>query len=76
MACVTAICWLQAFTVESKKAATFSVLFSPDEVGSFSHELQLRVRQNPFEQHRVAITGACSEGRCDMMCCGVSQPSS
>jgi hypothetical protein len=48
---------LQVFSVESKKAATFTVLFKPPEVGCFSHELQLRVKLNPFEQYRVLITG-------------------
>jgi hypothetical protein len=48
---------LQVFTVESKKAATFTVAFNPPEVGTFSHELQLRVKLNPFEQYRVLITG-------------------
>lgn len=48
---------VQTFTVESKKAATFTVDFHPPEIGMYSHELQLRVKQNPFEQYRVAITG-------------------
>jgi hypothetical protein len=50
-------CSVQVFAVESKKAATFTVEFSPQELGSFSHELQLRVNSNPFEQYRVALTG-------------------
>lgn len=45
------------FSVESKKAATFTVEFLPEELGSYSHELQLRVNNNPFEQYRVAVTG-------------------
>jgi hypothetical protein len=45
------------FTVESKKAATFTVAFNPPEIGIFSHELQLRVKLNPFEQYRVVVTG-------------------
>lgn len=49
---------MQVFTVESKKAATFTLQFHPAELGSFSHELQLRVKLNPFEQYRVAVTGA------------------
>eukprot|EP00775_Hariotina_reticulata_P008964 gene8964-9139_t len=49
----------QVFKVDSKKAATFTVKFTPIEVGSFTHELQLRVKQNPFEQYRVLITGEC-----------------
>lgn len=49
---------VQVFSVESKKAATFTVEFTPQELGSFSHELQLRVNSNPFEQYRVALTGA------------------
>ncbi len=48
---------LQVFTVESKKAATFTVEFSPHELSSFSHELHLRVNNNPFEQYKVALTG-------------------
>lgn len=43
--------------MESKKAATFLVEFAPHELGSFNHELQLRVNNNPFEQYRVALTG-------------------
>jgi hypothetical protein len=50
---------LQVVTVASKQAATFTVEFLPEEVGSFSHELQLRVNNNPFEQYRVAVTGVC-----------------
>lgn len=42
-----------------KKAATFTVEFRPPGPGSFSHELQLRVKANPFEQHRIALTGEC-----------------
>ncbi|WIA13448.1 hypothetical protein OEZ85_007028 [Tetradesmus obliquus] len=49
----------QVFTVESKKAATFTVAFNPPEVGTFSHELQLRVKLNPFEQYKVVVTGEC-----------------
>jgi hypothetical protein len=48
---------VQVFTVESKKAATFTVAFTPPEVGTYSHELQLRVKLNPFEQYRVVVTG-------------------
>lgn len=47
----------QVFTVDSKKAATFTVEFQPHELGSFSHELHLRVNNNPFEQYKVALTG-------------------
>lgn len=43
--------------MESKKAATFTVAFNPPEVGTFSHELQLRVKLNPFEQYKVVVTG-------------------
>jgi hypothetical protein len=55
---VTICVAVQVFSVESKKAATFTVEFTPQELGSFSHELQLRVNSNPFEQYRVALTGA------------------
>lgn len=47
----------QVLTVESKKAATFTAEFVPPEQGSFSHELHLNVNNNPFEQHKVALTG-------------------
>lgn len=47
----------QVFTVESKKAATFTAEFVPPEQGSFSHELHLNVNNNPFEQYKVALTG-------------------
>lgn len=42
-----------------KKAATFTVEFAPQIPGVFSHELALRVKSNPFEQHRIALTGEC-----------------
>jgi hypothetical protein len=47
----------QVFTVESKKASTFTTQFVPPEHGSFSHELHLNVNNNPFEQYKVALTG-------------------
>lgn len=43
--------------MESKKAATFTVEFAAPELGTFSHELALRVNNNPFEQYKVALTG-------------------
>jgi hypothetical protein len=49
----------QVFTVESKKAANFTVEFTPQELGTFGHELQLGVNNNPFEQYKVALTGQC-----------------
>lgn len=48
---------MQVFTVESMKAATFTVEFAPQELGSFNHEMYLRVNNNPFEQYKVALTG-------------------
>jgi hypothetical protein len=50
---------LQAFSVEPKKAATFTVQFAPRTAGLFAHEMALRVKSNPFEQHRLALTGEC-----------------
>ena len=47
----------QVFTVERKKAATFMVEFAPQEMGSYSHDLHLRVNNNPFEQYKVAVAG-------------------
>lgn len=46
--------------MESKKAATFTVEFNSSDIGTYNHELQLRVKLNPFEQYRVAITGTSS----------------
>jgi hypothetical protein len=48
------------FTVDSKKAATFMVEYAPHELGSHGHEVLLRVHNNPFEQYRIAVTGALS----------------
>jgi hypothetical protein len=48
---------VQVFTVESKKAATFTVEFAPQELGTFNHEMYLRVNNNPFEQYKIALTG-------------------
>jgi hypothetical protein len=53
---------IQVFTVESKKAATFTVEFQPHELGIFSHELHLRVNNNPFEQYKVALAGKARHG--------------
>jgi hypothetical protein len=47
----------QTFSVEPKKSAAFTVQFTPPAAGAFSHELALLVRGNPFEQHRLALTG-------------------
>jgi hypothetical protein len=55
-------CALQSFSVDAKKSATFTVRFHPKEIGNFSHELQLHVKNNPYEQYCVALTGRC--------CCG------
>ncbi len=49
----------QAFSVPPKKAATFTVEFTPRSPGVFAHEIALRVKSNPFEQHRLALTGEC-----------------
>lgn len=53
----------QAVTVEPKKAVTFTLEFNPRAAGAFSHELALRVKANPFEQHRIALTGECVQAR-------------
>jgi hypothetical protein len=45
--------------VDSKKAATFTVAFAPPAVGTYAHELSLRVRNNPFEHYRVVLAGEC-----------------
>jgi hypothetical protein len=45
--------------VEPKKAASFTVEFAPIGAGVFAHEMALRVKSNPFEQHRLALTGEC-----------------
>lgn len=41
-----------AFTVESKKGASFVVSFCAAAPGPASHELRLRVANNPFEDYR------------------------
>lgn len=47
--------------MDSKKAATFTVDFTPPDLGNYSHELQLRVHHNPFENYRIAMTGECAQ---------------
>eukprot|EP00878_Enallax_costatus_P042756 GHUV01050217.1.p1 GENE.GHUV01050217.1~~GHUV01050217.1.p1 ORF type:complete len:213 (+),score=80.54 GHUV01050217.1:425-1063(+) len=64
---------LQTFAVESKKAATFTVNFHPLEVGMYNHELHLRVKQNPFEQYKLAISGECYQE--DLMFTGLPDDS-
>eukprot|EP00878_Enallax_costatus_P044949 GHUV01053758.1.p1 GENE.GHUV01053758.1~~GHUV01053758.1.p1 ORF type:complete len:488 (+),score=164.53 GHUV01053758.1:1059-2522(+) len=64
---------LQTFAVESKKAATFTVNFHPLEVGMYNHELHLRVKQNPFEQYKLAISGGCYQE--DLMFTGLPDDS-
>lgn len=49
--------------MEPKKAVTFTLEFNPRAAGAFSHELALRVKANPFEQHRIALTGECVQAR-------------
>lgn len=48
---------LQPITVEPKKTATFTVAFAPRAAGTHAHELALRVKSNPFEQLRIAMSG-------------------
>jgi hypothetical protein len=47
----------QVFTVDVQRAAAFTVQFCPPDVGTYTHELLLRVKNNPFEHFRVAISG-------------------
>lgn len=54
---------LQPITVEPKKTATFTVVFAPRAAGAHAHELALRVKSNPFEQLRIAMTGECVQVR-------------
>lgn len=56
-------CNPQAFTVEPKKTATFTLEFAPRTAGAHTHELALRVKSNPFEQHRIALAGECTQVR-------------
>ncbi|KAK9824158.1 hypothetical protein WJX72_008157 [[Myrmecia] bisecta] len=46
-------------TVESKRSMQVEVEFSPGEVKQHAHEVTIEVLQNPFERHRVAVTGEC-----------------
>ena len=46
------------FTVEPGKAVTYSLRFAPgEENGAYTHELRVRVANNPFEDYRVALSG-------------------
>jgi hypothetical protein len=50
---------LQTFSLEPRKSAVFTVQFAPKEAGAVAHSLEMRVRSNPFEATRIALTGAC-----------------
>ena len=46
------------FTVESGKAVTYTVCFSPGvEDGAYNHVMRLRVTNNPYEDYHVALSG-------------------
>ena len=47
----------QTFSVDSKRAQTFTVEFAPLAIGQFAHELRVRVQKNPFEDYGIALTG-------------------
>ncbi len=48
----------EAFTVDSKRSVSYTVTFKPTAVGAVTHELRLRVANNPFEDYRCElITG-------------------
>ncbi|GMH35419.1 hypothetical protein BSKO_03287 [Bryopsis sp. KO-2023] len=49
----------RTFTLESKKSLAFNVEFAPEDTGVFEQEVQIKVRENPFELYRVKLMGEC-----------------
>ena len=45
------------FSVDSKKAASFTVEFHPHVVQPYAHVLTLTVRDNPYENYSIALAG-------------------
>jgi hypothetical protein len=48
-----------ALHLEPREGASFSVAFTPQQVGSFSALGSLRVKANPFESYTLVLQGEC-----------------